>query len=103
MPYLDPRLSRHLRNAHQDMLIDAIFILVEHDQDSPETWEDEERAKQVLQKVINQTNEQPTFCRIIPRANAIALTAHPKFINAFIRHSCVQVASSATIDAFYLF
>ena len=102
MNYLDPRLSRHLQNACEDMLIDAIFILVEHDQDSPETWEDEERAKQVLQEVVDQTNEQPTFCRIIPRANAIAVTAHPKFVDALINHSCVQVASSATVDPFYL-
>ena len=102
MSYLDPRLSRHLRNACEDILIDAIFILVKHDQDSPETWEDEERAKQVLKEVVDQTNEQPTFCRIIPRTNAIALTAPPKFINALISHLCVQVASSATVDPFYL-
>lgn len=103
MSYFDPRLSRHLQNAHEDMLIDAIFILVGHHQDLPGTCEEEELANQVLQEVVDQTNEQPYFFRIIPRANAIALTAHPKFINAFIKHSCVQVASSATIDAFYLF
>jgi alpha-D-ribose 1-methylphosphonate 5-triphosphate synthase subunit PhnL len=100
MSYLDPRLSRHLRNAHEDMLIDAIFILVEHNQDSPEIWGGEELVKHVLQEVVAQTDEQPSFFRIIPRANAIALTAHPKFLNALINHSCVQVASSATVDPF---
>lgn len=100
MPHIDPRLIRHLQNAHQDMLIDAIFILVEHDQDLPETWKDEAQAKQVLQEVVAQTNEQPSFCRIIPRANVIAVTAHPKFVNAFINHLWVQVASSATVDPF---
>ncbi|MBD2464231.1 hypothetical protein H6G89_24820 [Oscillatoria sp. FACHB-1407] len=102
MHYLDPRLSRHLQNAREDILIDAIFILVGHNQDSPKVWE-EELAKQVLQEVVDQTNETPSFCRIISRANAIALTAYPKFINAFISHSRVQVASSATVDPFYLF
>lgn len=102
MAYIDSRLSRHLQNAHDDMLIDAIFILVGHHQDSPEIWEDEERAKQVIQEVVEQTHQQPSFFKIIPRANAIALTAHPKFVNAFIGHSCVEVASSATVDPFYL-
>ncbi len=101
MSYLDPRLSRHLRNACEDILIDAIFILAEHHQDSPGTWEEEGLAKQVLQEVVEQTNENPSFCRIIPRANAIALTAPPKFINALISHSCTQVSSSATVDPFY--
>jgi hypothetical protein len=102
MLYLDPRLKRHLQNASDDMMIDAIFILVCHHQDSPETWEEEGLARQILQEVVDQTNEQPSFCRIIPRANAIAVTAHPKFLNALISHSCVQVASSATVDPFYL-
>jgi hypothetical protein len=102
MSYLDPRLSRHLRNAHEDMLIDAIFIIAGHHQNSPGTWEDEELAKQVLQEIIDQTAEQPFFIRMIPRANAIALTAYPRFISAFINHSWVQVASSTTVDAFYL-
>lgn len=61
MSYLDPRLSRHLQNAHEDMLIDAVFILVGHPQDLPRTWEDEELANQVLQDVLDQTNEQPFF------------------------------------------
>jgi hypothetical protein len=101
MSYLDPRLNRHLQNASDDMMIDAIFILVCHHQDSPETWEDDGLAKQVLQEVVEQTNENPSFCRIIPQANAIALTAPPKFINALISHSCTQVSSSATVDPFY--
>lgn len=103
MSYIDPRLSRHLQNAHEDMLIDAIFILTAHHQNLPDTWKDEGLAKQVLQEVVDQTNENPSFCQIIPRANAIALTAPPKFINSLINHSCVQVASSATVDPFYLF
>lgn len=102
MHYLDPRLSQHLRNAHADLLIDAIFILVGHRQDSQGTGEYEGLANQVLQEVVDQTNEHPSFCRIISRANAIALTAYPNFINALIAHSCVQVASSATVDPFYL-
>lgn len=102
MYYLDPRLSRHLQNACEDMLIDAIFILAEHYQNSSGTWEDEGLANQVLQEVVDQTHEQPSFIRTIPRANAIALTAHPKFLNAFINHACVQIASSATVDPLYL-
>ena len=102
MSYLDPRLSRHLRDAHENMLIDAIFIISEHHQDSSGIWEDKGLAKQVLQEVVDQTNEQPSFCRIIPQANAIALTAHPKFVSALINHLCVQIASSATVDPFYL-
>lgn len=102
MPYIDPRLSRHLQNAHEDILIDAIFILVAHCQDSLEAREDTSLAKQVLQEVVDQTNEQPSFYRIISRANAIAVTAHFRFINALINHSLVQIASSATVDPFYL-
>jgi hypothetical protein len=51
--------------------------------------------------MIDQTEEHPSFVQIIPRANAIALTAHPKLIHAFINHSWVQIASSTTIDPLY--
>lgn len=101
MSYIDPRLSRHLRDANDDMLIDAIFIIAEENQNSLETWEDNGFAERVLQQIMKQTNEEPFFLRLVPRANAVALTATSKFLNSLLNHSSVQVASSATIDPFY--
>ncbi|MEG4627086.1 hypothetical protein Q5691_22730 [Microcoleus sp. w1-18aA5] len=101
MPHVDPRLNRHLRDANSEMLIDAIFIILEPHQNPLEIWEDNGFAKQIIQQIIQETNEEPSFLRFISRANAVALTAHPKFINTLLTHSCVKVASSATIDPFH--
>lgn len=99
MPYIDPRLSRHLRDFNPDMLLDAIVIIAA-DQDPLETWEEDGLAKQVLQQIMSQTYEQPSFLQFIPRANAVALAAKAKFISALLNHPSVQIASSATIDPF---
>jgi hypothetical protein len=101
MLYIDPRLSRHLQNAHEEMLIDAIFIISVHNQDSLETLDDAELAEQILQRFMAANNYQPPFLSFIPRASAVALTANSKFINLLINHPNVQVASSATIDPFF--
>ena len=101
MPYIDPRLSRHLQDATDDMLIDAIFTIVEENQNPLEQWNTYRFAEQILQQITQQNNEQPTFLRFIPRANAVALTATSRFINSLLSYPCVQVASSATIDPFH--
>lgn len=101
MPYVDPRLNRHLRDAKNDMLIDAVFIIVEEHQNPLEIGKDDSFAKQIIQQIIWLTNEQPSFLRFIPRANAVALTANSRFIKLLLNHSCVQIASSATIDPFF--
>lgn len=101
MPYVDPRLNRHLRDVHDEILIDSIFIISGHDQDLLEGSNDDRLIKQILDQVIAETNYRPSFIRFIPRASAITLTASTKFINSLINHPCIQIASSATIDPFY--
>lgn len=101
MPHIDPRLSRHLRDANDDMLIDAIVIIVGDRQDPLETWKDNGLAERILQQIMEQTHEQPSFLRFIPQANAVAMTANSRFINSLLNHPYVQVASSATIDPFH--
>jgi hypothetical protein len=101
MPYIDPRLSRHLRDAYDTMLIDAIFIILETHQEPLGTWCKSNLAERVIEETIQLSNEKPSFLRFIPRASAVALTAPPRFINHLLKHPSVQVASSATIDIFY--
>lgn len=102
MLYIDPRLSRHLQDISGGILIDAVFILVEEHQNPLETCNDHRFAEQIIQQMIQQVHESPSFLRFIPRANVVALTASPKFINLLLNHPSIQVASSATIDPFYL-
>lgn len=101
MAHIDPRLNRHLQDANSDMMIDAIVIIVERYQDLLETQGDNRFAEQIIQQIMEQIKDQPSFIRFIPRANAVALTAHPRFIKALLNCPCVRVASSATIDPFH--
>lgn len=101
IPDIDPRLSRHLRDASPTMQIDAIVIVVVDHQNPFEAVSDEGLGERVIQQTIQKTNETPSFVRFIPRANAVALTAHAGFIDALLKHPFVRIASSATIDPFF--
>ncbi len=98
MRYIDSRLSRQIRDARPDLLLDAIFIVVGQHQDPQETWDDNGLAEQILHQVIAQTNEQPVWIRLIPRANAVALTASSRLIDSLLDHPSVQIASAVTVD-----
>lgn len=101
MTDIDPRLNRHLLYANEQMLIDAIVIVMEDDRDPLEAQSDRGLGEQVIQQVAQQTDQTPTSIRYIPGANAVALTAHPSFIRTLLRHPHVQIASAATIDSLH--
>ena len=100
-PEIDSRLSRHLREASPTMQIDAIVIVVTDRQNPFEAMSDEGLGTCIIQQTIQQTNENPSFVRFIPRANAIFLTAPAGFINSLLNHPFIKIASSATIDPFF--
>lgn len=102
MVKIDPRLARHLRDASEKMSVDAIVIIADHKIDALNHRDDNGLAEHVIQQTIQLTNEEPTFVRFIPRANAVAVTAHTPFIYALLGSPHVQIASSATIDPFYI-